>query len=97
MSRQYLVIFGPPCSGKTLNAEAIKKALGYDHAFDVGFDTVQIQAASGRIILFSQNEQVRHPDHLVRPYQYVMRRKPIEAVKRLLGSKWVEPNVMSLP
>ncbi len=89
--REFLVVYGPPCSGKTLNAQQIKEVLGYDHAFDAGFDCAEISQAKGRIILFSHEERVRHPDHMGRPYRYVLRKKPIEAVKRFLGPRWIEP------
>jgi hypothetical protein len=86
--REYLVVYGPHCSGKTLNAEAMKKALGYDHVFDDFTPSWMIKEAEGRIILTSLTEEVRNPDDR---RTYVLRKKPIEAVKRLLGAQWIEP------
>ena len=86
--REYLVVYGPPASGKTLNAQAMKEALGYDHVFDADFHGLEILEARGRIILLAHSEEVRCPDDRRR---FVLRKKPIEAVKRLLGARWTEP------
>ena len=67
-------------------------ALGYDHAFDANFQLAEIRKAKGRIILFAHEERVRDPDHTGWPYRYVLRKKPIKAVKRFLGPRWVEPS-----
>ena len=88
--REYLVVYGPPCSGKTLNAQAIMEALNCDHAFDF-FERGQIEEAQGRVILFSPDERVRHPDHSTRPYRYVSEKISIATVKAMLGSRWIEP------
>jgi hypothetical protein len=90
-NREFIVVYGPPCSGKTLNAAAMCAKLGYDAAFDAD-ETEAIRQAKGRIILFAHGEQVRSPDAPAgNRHLYVLRKKPIEAVKRLLGDAWVEP------
>ena len=90
--REYLVIHGPPASGKTLNKEVIKKVCSADHVFDADFERDQARDAYGKILLFSNDPQVRAPDDTGRPYRYVMRKIPIEIIKRALGSLWVEPD-----
>lgn len=89
-AREYLVVYGPPCSGKTLNAEMIIEVLGYDYAFDAAAASPAVlQSITGRVVLFSHTDQVRDPDDRKR---FILWRKSIEQVKRELGHGWIEPD-----
>jgi hypothetical protein len=87
---EIFVVYGPPASGKTLNAKAAAYFLGCDlivDAEDLGGHT-----AAKRILVLTHDQNVED-------YRLTGKRKPrlegrrihISTIKQILGSKWVEP------
>lgn len=57
----YVIVFGPPASGKTLNAAALKRHYKCDYVFDIGFHDRQIAESREKILILSHTKKVKDP------------------------------------
>lgn len=80
----YVIIHGPPCSGKTLNREALRKHYKCGPVFD--HDLSGLAEARGRILILTESKPVLSPGNgrLALEGKYI----PIEEAKIALGAKW---------
>lgn len=95
-SRSFIIVYGPPASGKTINAERLRKHYRCDHVFDAGFDNPKILSSSGRVMVLACEQ---YP-----PGPRIGRAKgssdfyqgaatiPVEEAKFALGGEWIPTN-----
>lgn len=85
---EYLVIHGPPMSGKTLNAHALKEHYKCDHVFDA--HESGIRDATGRVMILTWDPDVRGPSGMRYAFKGAVR-IPIHEARTMLGDRWIEP------
>lgn len=89
-----VLVWGPPCSGKTINRDAIKEYFGCDEVVDDplrdGFELGGIR--SGRVLVLASSRQIsiERQGESRREFEPDLA-YPIATVKGLLGGKWIEP------
>lgn len=83
---EFIIVFGEPRSGKTLNKVALRAHYNCDHVFD----DHEIANAVGRILILSTTEDVKDPRDRRRVLTNVLR-VPVREAAIALGDKWVEP------
>lgn len=88
--QQFVIVYGPQATGKTLNSQAIAASLNCDVVVD---DVMVHGGLAGKVLVLSSS-----PDVL--DYRVTNRRKKpllkgrrirIETMRRRLGDLWVEP------
>ena len=89
----FFIIHGPPASGKTINAQALKEMFQCDHVFDAGFDNDRIAAAKGRILILSCDRRVfvkgmGKRGNITAQAVVVM---SVQKAARGLGDRWIKP------
>jgi hypothetical protein len=91
---EFVIVFGPPASGKTLNQAALKAHYKCDHVFDDMFDDSRIAKATGRIMILSTTREVKEPRglhpgrrRLITDALFV----PVSEAAFALGEKWIAP------
>lgn len=89
-----VVVYGPPCSGKTLNADKICRFLKCDTIADDGFMTEEDAIYGHRILILCDTQSPRDPRRgkrrsFIPPYDSI----PIEKIKKALGHAWAEPKM----
>lgn len=87
-----VLVWGPPCSGKTINLESIKHLFNCTDVIDdpspFGLGVIK----TGRVLVLANNREVAverkgEPRQVFVPDEAY----PIATVKGLLGDKWIEP------
>ena len=91
---EYIIILGPPASGKTLNREALRKHYKCDHVFDGGFDRAKIVAAAGRIMVLTCDPNLKGPSGHRKMFKNAVW-IPVRAAEIALGSRWIAPEANS--
>jgi AAA+ superfamily predicted ATPase len=96
---EFVVVYGPPATGKTINAKALQDHYGCHTAIiDVGrqlftADTINYYArprTSGRILVLDNSKELRDPFDRRRKLtnaQFVS----VEEAAKALGNKWISP------
>jgi hypothetical protein len=87
-----VVVYGPPCSGKTLNADKIRRFLKCDTIADDGMMTEEDATYGHRILVLADNPSPRDPRRgrrrgFLPPYESI----PIEKIAKALGIYWTKP------
>lgn len=90
MSATYLILHGPPMSGKTLNSEALKRHYKCDHVFDGGFDDARIAGAKGRVMVLTCDANIKGPRGHRKMFKESVR-IPVQEAVVMLGRRWVAP------
>jgi len=87
----FVVVYGPPASGKTLNGEALRKHYKCLAVMDERVCQNQMPwlVIPGRVLLLALSERVRDPYDRRRWLK--TRTVSIEKAAHALGSKWVQP------
>lgn len=89
---KYVIVYGPPCSGKSLNAQAIASYFKCDYVTD---ESLLSRFLTGKILVLSHTNRVRnpnvkvrknHPDYYLKGTAY-----SVEEVAAHLGGLWVKP------
>lgn len=79
-----MIIIGPPCSGKTLNAAALAEHYGCDCVWEEG-----VHGGRGAKPLVLLTEGLRHPAEPMLTGPKIS----VDVAKKALGGRWVEPVV----
>ena len=87
---EFVIVFGPPGSGKSLNKSALKTHYRCDLVFDDVFDDHEIRQAKGRVLILSHTEEVKNP-HDRRKLLTGCLRVPVWEAAIELEEKWVGP------
>lgn len=70
MSKTIINIYGPVCCGKTHNKERLKKFFRCDQVFDGMMQDLEIEEASGRILVLSHFSDI-YPPEMSRRYKKI--------------------------
>ena len=81
MTKEIVIVYGPPKSGKTLNRDAIAKHYSCDAIFD-GDDAYRIRNHEGRCLVLANEPSVEGMKI------YGAEIVPVESVKEALGEEW---------
>lgn len=86
----FVVVYGPPATGKTLNREALREHYRCRAVMDDWPSLAhELRGQTGRVLILSTTDQVRNPyDHR----RILKARKVrIEDAAKALGPKWITP------
>lgn len=89
---KYVILYGPPRSGKTINKEALRVHYKCDYVFDAVADDASILSAGGRVMVLSHDENPRGPAGHRKLYKKHTSKVSIEAAALALGSAFIVPS-----
>lgn len=87
---EFVIIFGPPASGKSINAKALMHHFACDAAYDAGFDDAAIMEAKGRVMVMTHDPSVKGVRGARRLFDHATRVSIVQA-RQELGERWIEP------
>lgn len=80
----FVVVYGPPASGKTLNSKAIAEVMGCDLIWEDDFSQNEIPGTAQRVLVLTSD---RDKMEQITPASMMS----IGEAKCLLGARWIEP------
>jgi hypothetical protein len=86
---KFVIVYGPPMSGKTINKEAMREHYKCDSVFDVGFEDASILAAGGRVMVLATDENPRGPAGQRNLYKKHTVKISVGAAALALGDRWI--------
>jgi len=86
-----IIIYGPPASGKTINAEVLRKHYRCDQVLDAGFDDSRIIEARGRILVLSLEKVPKGPKGHRKLFAEAIA-IPVQEAAFAVGDAWIPVN-----
>lgn len=85
---KYIILHGPPRSGKTLNAQALKQHYNCDHVFDGFAVNSRVIGIGGLVLIITCNAAIKGPKGNRRLFKDSVR-IPVAEAAIALGEKWI--------
>lgn len=88
-----VLVWGPPCTGKTINREAMMEYFGCDQVVDDPSCYELGMISEGRVLVLALDRDLTVHRHGEKPSAFDPDQAyPVATVKGLLGDKWIDPD-----